>query len=891
MATEIGSVELGVKLNDSLEKDAAKAANKADSILTGKFTAIGATIGKVLAIGALVRFGSQCLQLGSDLAEVQNVVDVTFPTMSSRVNEFATNAIEKIGLSQKVAKEYMGQLGSMAQAFGYSEAASYDMAEAITNLTGDVASFYNLSTDEAFTKLKSVFTGETESLKSLGVVMTQTALDEYAMANGFGKITSEMSEQEKVALRLAFVQNALANASGDFARTSDGWANSTRVLTLRFGELKATIGQGLINLFTPLIAVINAVLGRLQTLANYFVAFTKLISGGKGGASGATNAIAENISKASNTVGGLTTGLGNAGKAAGKVAGNLAKAKGFLAGFDDLNILKSNTESGESGGSGGSGGDAGGADFGSMDIPKGSIDTSGVDEIYERIKAVFDKITGFLTKNKVIIVSLLAGIVAGFATFETIKNWSSIVAFIGEMVAPLNTLWIGFTTLFEGIVSGQGVLTSLQAVFGTATGTALFFAGIVAAVTAALVYLYQTGDTFRNLVQTALDSLLSILTNLWTTVLVPLGAFLLDVFNTVIVPIGTFLAQVFVKVVDVIFSLLLSLWNNVLAPIANFLVTVLSIALNTVIDIWNGWKPVIDAIGSVIQLIWDNVLSPLADFIKGAFMAAFEVFGQFIDELIKNATDLFKGFSDFLIGIFTLDVDKAMQGVQEVLRTFLGFLDRVFGTNFSSSFKFINGIVMAFFSGTQQIFDGIKQVFGGLINFIQGVFTGNWKQAWQGIVDIFGGIFSTIGGLVKGPLNAIISIVNGAINRINGVGFTVPDWVPVIGGKGFHVNIPNIPMLANGGYVGANAPRLALIGDNRHEGEIVSPESKIYEQTKRAIDDALTVMQSGNGQEIIIQILYEILETLQNLGIELDMDKLLKLVDQRNKQLKLAKGG
>ena len=123
------------------------------------------------------------------------------------------------------------------------------------------------------------------------------------------------------------------------------------------------------------------------------------------------------------------------------------------------------------------------------------------------------------------------------------------------------------------------------------------------------------------------------------------------------------------------------------------------------------------------------------------------------------------------------------------------------------------------------------------------------------------------------------------------MGFTVPDWVPVIGGKGFHVNIPNIPMLANGGYVGANAPRLALIGDNRHEGEIVSPESKIYEQTKRAIDDALTATQSGNGQEVIIQILYEILETLQNLGIELDMDKLLKLVDQRNKQLKLAKGG
>ena len=103
MATEVGSVELGVKLNDNLEKDVAKVANKADSILTGRFNAIGATIGKVLAITALARFGLQCIQLGSDLAEVQNVVDVTFPTMSKRVDEFARNAITSIGMSQKVA--------------------------------------------------------------------------------------------------------------------------------------------------------------------------------------------------------------------------------------------------------------------------------------------------------------------------------------------------------------------------------------------------------------------------------------------------------------------------------------------------------------------------------------------------------------------------------------------------------------------------------------------------------------------------------------------------------------------------------------------------------------------------------------------------------------------
>ena len=169
----------------------------------------------------------------------------------------------------------------MAKAFGFSEKAAYDMGTTLTGLSGDVASFYNISQDEAYTKLKSVFTGETESLKELGVVMTQTALDAYAMANGFGKTTQQMSEAEKVALRYAFVQNQLTAATGDFARTSDSWANQVRIMKLQMDSLKATLGQGLINLVTPVIKVINTVLEKLSTLANAFKSFAELITGKK----------------------------------------------------------------------------------------------------------------------------------------------------------------------------------------------------------------------------------------------------------------------------------------------------------------------------------------------------------------------------------------------------------------------------------------------------------------------------------------------------------------------------------------------------------------------------------------------------------------------------------
>lgn len=264
---------------------------------------IGFLIGSAFAVGKLVQFSRECIALGSDLAEVQNVVDVTFTTMSDKVNEFAKNAMTSAGLSETMAKQYVGTFGAMSKSFGFSEAQAYDMSTALTQLTGDVASFYNISQDLAYIKLKSVFTGETETLKDLGVVMTQSALDQYALANGYGKTTSAMTEQEKVALRLKFVQDQLSAASGDFVRTSDSWANQVRVMQLQLQSLKATIGQGLINVFTPVIRVINILLGKLATLANAFKSFTELITGkkssGSTGASGAgltgTDAVADTV--------------------------------------------------------------------------------------------------------------------------------------------------------------------------------------------------------------------------------------------------------------------------------------------------------------------------------------------------------------------------------------------------------------------------------------------------------------------------------------------------------------------------------------------------------------------------------------------------------------------
>lgn len=339
---------------EKLKKQTTTAANHVErqtAKMKKSFGGLGKMVASVLGVGAIVAFAKSCIDLGSDLAEVQNVVDVSFGKMSGAVDAFAKNAITQFGLSELTAKKYMGTYGAMAKAFGVTGEAGYQMSAAITGLTGDVASFYNLSTDAAYTKLKSIFTGETESLKDLGVVMTQTALDQYALNNGFGKTTAKMTEQEKVMLRYQFVMSSLADASGDFARTSTSWANQVRVLSLQFESLKATIGQGLINAFTPVIRVINTILAKLQTLAAYFKAFTVALFGDAGGSSD----IADSMDSAAGASGAVADNMGSAAKSAKDM-------KKSLAAFDEINNLSS---SGSGGGSGGGGG-TGVPDFGSM---------------------------------------------------------------------------------------------------------------------------------------------------------------------------------------------------------------------------------------------------------------------------------------------------------------------------------------------------------------------------------------------------------------------------------------------------------------------------------------------------------------------------------------------
>lgn len=286
-------------------------------------------------------FGQESVELGSNLTEVQNVVDTVFTTMSEKVNQWAVDAKNAYGLSETMAKNYVGLFGSMADAFGFTEQQSYDMATSLAGLAGDVASFYNISQDLAYTKLKSVFSGETETLKDLGIVMTQSALDNYALANGLNKTISKMTEAEKVSLRYNFILDQLSNATGDFARTQDSWANQIRILQLRWQSLQSVVGRGLINALTPAVKILNIIIEKLQIAAEWF---ENLMTAVFGDSSESTGAITEDLVTASDSASELADSADSASDSINDINKSVETLNNNLADYDDLNVM-SDTDS------------------------------------------------------------------------------------------------------------------------------------------------------------------------------------------------------------------------------------------------------------------------------------------------------------------------------------------------------------------------------------------------------------------------------------------------------------------------------------------------------------------------------------------------------------------
>lgn len=993
MATSIGQIGLDLVVNKNQFKSQMQG-------ITGLAKKAGAALTTAFGIKKLVSFGKQCLELGSDLAEVQNVVDVTFPNMTAKVDKFAKSAAQSFGLSKTMAKQYTGTFGAMAKAFGFTEEQAYDMGSTLTGLAGDVASFYNLSQDEAYAKIKSVFTGETESLKDLGVVMTQTALDSYALANGFGKTTSKMTEAEKVALRYAFVQDQLSAAQGDFARTSGSWANQVRILQLQFDSLKATIGQGLINLFTPIIKAVNTLIGRLVTLANAFKSFTELIIGQKSSGSSTVESPISNLSDEAGTAedslqsaSGAADNLSESTNKVGTAAKKAAKQLRSLMGFDQINRLDkkdSTTTSNPKGTGTASLGDA--TDFGKLAEGDTVIDKTNkkldsllkrckelaglfkkgfqigfgdsgkkIDSINRSLKNIGKNLKEIFTDPEVVSaanrcadnIALALGKTAGAVTrigltmadnllggvdkyLSKSKNYIkkrivSIFDATGEIAKLCGDYAVALADIFDAFsgddakaITGDIIQIFADGFLGAADLAVKFVRDLNELCTVPIVQntdkiketlenlLRQCRIVFDTLAQSVTDSF-DKLNQVYDEYFKPfvdsitqgisdiLGTFL-DAYNTYISPILDYLADKFSTI-----------WQEHIQPAIN------------------GILGLLGKVFENLQALWETLLVPLIEWIIKNIMPVLgpiikNLGDQFLDflalagDVIKGITDILGGFLDFCTGAFTGDFDKCWKGIEEILKgfhtiakaifenikkyvfqPFIDFFKGTFKTDWTKGFNTLKKTLDNFFENIKKIWEDIKTVFGGVIKFIDGTFSGNWKKAWEGIRDIFRGAFEGLADIAKIPINAIISafngvlgIVNAMISRVNNIRFriTVPSWVPGIGGNwwgfnGFSIpQIGTIPFLANGGYVKPNTPQLAMIGDNKHQGEVVAPEGKMLEMARAAAE-----LSGGDAA----RLLQELIDLIKNMPkdfpiVSLDPETLRKYFIEKTNQNTKAKG-
>ena len=782
-----GSVIIDTRMDTSGVQNGVSAIRQSFNGLGSVVKKIGVLIGGAFAIGKLTQFGKECVELGSNLAEVQNVVDVTFTTMSDKVNEFAKNAMTSAGLSETMAKQYVGTFGAMSKSFGFSEAQAYDMSTALTQLTGDVASFYNISQDEAYTKLKSVFTGETETLKDLGVVLTQNALDQYALANGYGKTTSAMTEQEKVALRLAFVQKQLSAASGDFIRTSGSWANQVRVMQLQLQSLKATVGQGLINLFTPVLKVINILLGKLATLANAFKSFTELITGkkssGQTGASGAglvgTDAIADTADQYGNAANNAekladaTNDTADATKKATKAA------KGYLSPLDEINNYSTDKSTGSSSKVPSTAG-------GLLDQAKDAVQNVDYGKMAEG-ETVLDKMSKPLKKIIDRFKELAKLIEKGF--WDGLGDYEPIFDGIKK---DLDSIWKSLKDIFtdpEVTKAANKFLDSFAYAIGQVAGS---FARIGLTIAQNIIggiekFLKQNVQRIKNY----LIDMFNIGSEI-SQIAGNLAVAFADVFSVfggeTAQQITADLIGIFAEIGMVLTETAAKLGRDILNMIAqpfidnkDILKSAIEGSLGVIETVTSGVLTVVQNLSDAISRLYDEHVKPLFDSIANGLSS---IFGTLITGYNTYVLPVFQGLAEQIKGLLEGPLGDAILKIETFLGKLIDSLKLLWESVLvplinwiianllpvmAEVINVVGTVAIKVIKSLIKIIGDVADTLSGIIDFLVGVFTGDWELAWQGLKEIADGTWNFIKDVVSGAWEIIKAVTKGALSIIKSI--------------------------------------------------------------------------------------------------------------------------
>ena len=448
--------------------------------ITNSLTGVKSMLGKVgraaataFTVRELVSFGKEAVNMASDIQEVQNVVDVSFGHLKGQMEELADFSIQTYGISKLTAKQTGSTYMAMAKGMQIADDAAADMAITLTGLSADMASFYNKDQSVTATALNSIFTGETETLKQFGIVMTEANLQSFAYSQGINKKISAMSQAEKVQLRYNYVMQQTALAQGDFARTQDGWANQTRILSEQWKEFSGTVGTILMNTLLPAVQTLNKALEWLNTTAkNVLESLSAIFDWETESSSG--NSVSEEIGNA----------VDNQNELTDAVEETIEAQKQELMGFD--RITKLSDDSASSLNSGSINGNTLGSNTISVDM---KMDTSDAEtkltalqqklkDFVSALKITFndvflewDNLTGEQIAEKIIVaLGALAGGVIGFS-IGGIPG-----AIVGTLLGvSLSLVMSSLTFDHDGKLSGEEILSLITMALGAIAGGVIGF--------------------------------------------------------------------------------------------------------------------------------------------------------------------------------------------------------------------------------------------------------------------------------------------------------------------------------------------------------------------------------------------------------------------------------
>ena len=869
-----GSIILTTKIDQS-------GLNKGMASLKGAITKLGAAIGVAFGVRALVQFGKQAVQLASDLQEVQNVVDVAFGDMAYKIESFSKTAIENFGISELTAKRTASTYMAMAKGMGIVDDVASDMAITMTGLTADIASFYNMSQERADVILKSVYTGETETLKQLGIVMTEVNLENFAMSQGITKSLSAMTQQEKTMLRYQFVLEQTRLAQGDFVRTQDSWANQTRILSERWKEMATIFGEAFMAIGLLVLPVINSIVAGLTKVAEAARVVAQWIY------KAFTGKELKTTQSQGTALSGVGTGANEAAdgmEALGDATGKANKeAKKALAGFDDLQILTSNIAD-----SAGSAGDALG-DIGGIGDVGGNLsfeETGGFEkeeefsflqQRLEELQNAFSGIKDIDLTNLSNSLGLLKEPLQGLAEIA----WDIILWGIEEVIVPLTEFTIEevlprfFETLSKALRLFKTILDEGFKIFKQFYDE---FLKPIAEYTAE--GFLQLWDTLNE----NLEEFVTIVENstAWQDLQTILGL-IYDVLEPIVKNLIDFVVWVGKLTMN-------NAWTDLKWAFLD-----IEDALGLIADIINGdfsgaWEHLQD-------LMWDNKIDRAKeklDNLKTAFDEVKTKVEEFVEDWKLKIDDMVESWKTKISAWWTDNVEpwftkekweelffKIGESLANAIVGVNGFVEK-WKTNITNWW---NDDVAPWFTTAKW-----KEVFDNIVTSISDFFTAEdgfvqtWKtkisewwtnevapwftvEKWKelgehikdGLVDGFNGAINGIRGIINKILDGFQGLVNGAIDMLNSlisgwnkVADVTPGLPSISSIKHIDLSKYKLPMLAQGAVIPPNRQFLAVLGDQKHGTNIEAPLQTIVDAFNIALQG--NANYGGGNTEVVLEI-------------------------------------